>query len=178
LSSPDRSRERLEPDRTAVEFFDERVEQFSVEPIKAGLVDLEPLQREARDLVRDFAAGATAYLGEVAHASQQPVRDPGRTPRPARDLALRLRRDLGPHHPCGTLEDAFEIGGGVVLEPGHPTKAIAQGRSEHARARRRADQGEARQIEPDRRGARALADHDVELKIFHRGVEDLLDCRR
>ena len=36
------------------------------------------------------------------------------------------------------------------------------------------DQGEAGQVEADGAGARALAEHDVELEVLHGRVEDLL----
>ncbi len=44
--------------------------------------------------------------------------------------------------------------------------------------RRRADQREGRQVHLDRPRHRALADHDVEPEVLHRGIEDLLDRGR
>ena len=45
-------------------------------------------------------------------------------------------------------------------------------------ARRRADEREAREIEPDRARARALPDHDVEAEVLHRGIEAFFDDAR
>ena len=79
-------------------------------------------------------------------------------------------------HPRRALQDPLEIRGRVVLEPRDPAEAVAQRRREQPRARRRADQREARQIEAHRARARPLPDQDVELEVLHRRVEDLLDC--
>ena len=67
---------------------------------------------------------------------------------------------------------------GVEIEPHRNAEAVAQRRGDQARARGRADQGEFRQIDPDRARRRPLADHQVELTILHRRIEDLLDRRR
>jgi hypothetical protein len=75
-------------------------------------------------------------------------------------------------------EDPLEIGRRVVLEPRGPAEAVAQRRGEQARARGRADEREARQVEPHRARADPLADQQIELEVLHRGIEDLLDRGR
>ena len=60
----------------------------------------------------------------------------------------------------------------VVVEPGDEAEAVAQRSGDEPGARGRADEREARQVEPDRARARALADHDVEAEVLHRGIED------
>ena len=62
----------------------------------------------------------------------------------------------------------------VQLQPEADAEAVAQGRGEHARARGGPDQGELGQVQPDRARGRALADHDVQGVVLHRGVEHLL----
>ena len=54
-------------------------------------------------------------------------------------------------------------------------EARAERRREEPRPGRRADQGEPRQVEPQRARRRALAEDDVQLEVLHRRVEDLLD---
>src|SRR5919202_1835101 len=54
-------------------------------------------------------------------------------------------------------------------------EASAQRRGDEPRARRRADKRELREVELDRARSRALADHQVELVVLHRGVKNLLD---
>jgi hypothetical protein len=67
--------------------------------------------------------------------------------------------------------------GGVELEPGDDAEAVAQRIGQHAGARRCADQRERRQVELDRTRSRAFADHDVDLEILQRRVEDFLHHR-
>ena len=57
-------------------------------------------------------------------------------------------------------------------------EAAAQRRGEEAGAGRRADQRERLQRHLDRARAGALADHQIELVVLERRVEDLLDRRR
>ena len=75
-------------------------------------------------------------------------------------------------------DDAGEVVDRVELEPLHDAEAVAQRGGQQARPRRRADQRERRQVELDRARRGTLADHDVELEVLHRRVQDLLDDRR
>ncbi len=67
--------------------------------------------------------------------------------------------------------------GGVELQPRDDAEAVAQGVGQHAGAGGGADQGEGRQVELDRARRRALTDHDVDLVVLQRRVEDFLDHR-
>ncbi len=75
------------------------------------------------------------------------------------------------------MHDALDLGNGVELEPLHDAEAIAQRRGQQAGAGCGADQRELRQIEPDGARGGTLTDHDVELIILHRRVQDFLDDR-
>ena len=66
----------------------------------------------------------------------------------------------------------------VELQARDDPEPVAQRIGEHAGARRRADERERREIELDRPRGRPLADHDVDLIVLERGVQDLLDDRR
>ena len=79
---------------------------------------------------------------------------------------------------CGAVHDFGQIWLRVELEPRDDAEAVAQRVGEHAGARGGADQRERRQVELDRARRRALADHDVDLEVLERRVEDLLDHRR
>src|SRR5207249_2257602 len=81
---PDRGRERVEADRPAGELVDDGEEQRAVHLVEARLVDVEEPERVPRDLTRDEPAGAD--LGEVAHPTEEAVRDPRRTTRAPGDL--------------------------------------------------------------------------------------------
>ncbi len=56
-------------------------------------------------------------------------------------------------------------------------KRSRSGEVKRSRARRGADQGEGRQIQLDRPRAGTFADHDVELKVLHRRIQNLLHDR-
>src|SRR5690606_22172689 len=62
----------------------------------------------------------------------------------------------------------------VVLKVFDDPEATPQWTRDEAGPRGGADQGEARQVEPDRTRRRPLAQHDVDLVLLHGGVEVLL----
>ena len=66
----------------------------------------------------------------------------------------------------------------IHLQTEDDAEAVAQRRGERARARRRADEREPGQIQPDAARARPLADHDIQRVILHRRVEHLLHRMR
>ena len=98
-----------------------------------------------------------------------------------RDGARLLRR---PSASQSIAEDARGTGDDrassrrIKLQPLHDAKTVAQRRGQHPGAGGGADQGERRQIDLDPGGRRAFADHDVDLVVLHRRIEDLLDHRR
>ncbi len=77
-----------------------------------------------------------------------------------------------------TLDDAGKFVRRVELQTLHDAEAIAQRSGEKSGARGRADQRERRQIELDRARGRTVADHDVDLVVLHRRIQDFLDDRR
>ena len=73
-------------------------QQLAVGALEALVVDLEELERLARDLVRDRAL--VPDLGDVADAAEDPVRDPRRSARAPRDLVGRVVLDLDAEDPA------------------------------------------------------------------------------
>ena len=118
------------------------------------------------------------HVGEVAHPAQQPVGDAWRAARAARDLEAAFGVERHLEQAGRAANDLRQLLGAVELEPGDDAEAIAQRIGQHAGARGRADQRERLQLELDRARRRALADHDVDLVVLQRRVEDLLDHRR
>ena len=115
------------------------------------------------------------HLGDVANAAEDPVRDPRRAARAARDLLGRVVGDLDAEDPRGAPHDRRELLVVVVAEPeGHP-EAVAERRRQQPASRRGADERERRQVERERACSRPLADDDVEPEVLERRVEDLLD---
>ena len=76
------------------------------------------------------------------------------------------------------MDDRVELGRLVEHQAQRDAEALAQRPGDQARARRRADQREGRQVDAHRARRRPLADDQVELEILHRRIEDLLDRRR
>ena len=106
----ERDRERREPDGTAAELRRDRVEQLPVDPLEALLVDLEELECLLRDLGRDRAL--VPHLGDVAHAAEDPIRDPGRPAGAGGDLAgagAALATITAGNLPAGTYRVVAEV---------------------------------------------------------------------
>ena len=68
-----------------------------------------------------------------------------------------------------------QLFGVIIIQPFANRKTSEQRRGQQSAARRRADQGEARQIQPHTARVRALVDDDVQFEILHRGIEIFLD---
>jgi hypothetical protein len=96
--------------------------------------------------------------------------------RGAVERGRRLQRD--PEDARGAGEDQHQLLGRVEVEPGDEAEAVAQRAGDQAGTGRGAHEREPRQVEADRAGRRALADHDVELEVLHRRVEHLFDRAR
>jgi hypothetical protein len=86
------------------------------------------------------------------------------------DRRFQQRRAAG--HDLGQLLDVVE------LEARDDAEAVAQRIGQHAGARGGADQGERLQVELHGTRGRAFADHDVDLVVLQRRIQDLLDHRR
>ena len=97
-------------------------------------------------------------------------------PRPRRAIARTAAASIGTSRmPADRLDDLGQLVLGVEVEAVGRPEAIAQRGADAARARRRADDRERLEAEPQAARRRALADHHVEREVLHRRVEDLLD---
>jgi hypothetical protein len=74
--------------------------------------------------------------------------------------------------------DLLEVRVAVEVQPVDQAEPRAQRRGQQPLAGRGADEREPRERHLDGPGARPLPDHDVELVVLHRGIEDLLDDGR
>src|SRR5258708_10382491 len=119
-------------------------------------------------------AGGT-YLGIIADAAQQAVGDTWRSTRAAGDFDGAGTIDAHAENLGGTLDNEAEIVVVVELEPQQQAETGAQWRGEQSCARGGANEGEGLYVHRVRPRGRALADHDVELVVFERGVEDLFE---
>src|ERR1700682_1286846 len=172
----DRRRPLVDAHRPPAELVEDALQKLAVHDVETRAVDIEHLQGGIGDRPRDMSGGAN--LGKIAHPAQKPVGDTRRAARAARDLdrALGLNGDL--EQPGRARDNAGELLSGIELQPGDDAEAVAQRIGQHARARGRADQRERLQIELDAASAGPLADHDVDLEILERGIENFFDDRR
>src|SRR4029077_9448525 len=147
-------------------------EQAAVERIETLRVDVEHLHRRDRNVAGNRAACLDLCI--VAYAPQQAIGDARRTARAAGDLVRAIVHARDAEDSCRASYDGREFVRRVELQALHDTETIAQRTRQQARARGRADKRERRQIQLDRTRRRAVADHDVDLAILHRRIEDLL----
>ena len=172
----DGGRDAVDAHRAAAELVDDGSQQLAIDLVEAVIVDLEQLQRRARDLGVDPAVGADLRI--VAHAPQEAVRDARRAARPARQFVRGFGVDRHVENPRRTADDLLDVAVVVEVEPMDDAEPRAQRRREQAGARRRANQRELLQRHLHRPRARSLADHDVEFVVLHRRIQDFFDGRR
>jgi hypothetical protein len=72
-------------------------------------------------------------------------------------------------------DDALQLLGAVELQARHDAKAVAQRIGQHAGTGGGAHQGERLQIELDAACGRAFANHDVDLVVLQRGIQNFFD---
>ncbi len=87
------------------------------------------------------------HLGEVAHAPQQTVGNTRRPPGAAGHFQRTLLAHLQPHKARAAPDDMLQIGDLVKLQALHDAEAVAQGRSQRARAGSGANQRKGRQVD-------------------------------
>src|SRR4051812_565105 len=168
----DRDGEGGEADRSPAEARAERAEHRPVDLVETALVHAEGGEPGLGGVVVDGTVAP--HLGVVAHPAQQPVGDAGRAPGPPCDLATPVFLHGHLEDARGPFDDRLEVSGVVVVEPGDEAEAVAKGARDEAGAGGGADEGEVRDVEPDRARRRTFPEDDVELEVLHRRVEDLL----
>ena len=131
---------RLDADRPAAVVLGDGREIAPVHGVEAGGIDFELEQRPVGELAVDLVQ--PAGMGEVADAAQQPAGDARRAARAPRDLVGAVRRHADAEHAGAAVDDQFELGLGVEIQPHRNAEAVAQRIGEQARARGGADQRE------------------------------------
>ena len=115
-------------------------------------------------------------LGVIAHALEKTVRQTRGAAAARGDLRGSLLVKVDPQNGSRAHDNLRELGRRIVVEARDDAEPVAQGTRQKTGARRRTHKREARQVEPDGTGGGALADHDVEIKVLHSGIEDLFHC--
>ena len=97
-------------------------------------------------------------------------------PRPRRAIARAAASSIvDVEDPRRAVDDRGQLVVLVEVEPVGRPEAVTERRADPPRPRRRADDRERLQAEPEAPRRRPLADHHVERVVLHRRVEDLLD---
>ncbi|MCY1425097.1 hypothetical protein D9M71_408770 [compost metagenome] len=162
--------------RAAVELLDHGQQQATVRMVETTLVDIQQVQRHVSHGLGDLALAA--HLGVVTHAAQQAVGDARRATGTTGDLVGPLVFDGKAKDVGRAADDGAQILVVVELQALDDTEAVTQRVGQHAGTGSSPHQGEGWQIELDRTGCRAFADHDVELEVLHGRVKHFFDHRR
>ena len=170
-----RRRQGLDADRSTAIVIGKASEIAPVHGVETAFIHLQPVERGVGGGGVDRRRAGDR--GEIAHPAQQPGGDPGGAAGAPRDLAGAVILERHAQHPGAAPHDPLQFVDIVEVEPQRDAEALSQGIGDEAGARRRADEGEGRQLDAHGPRARPLADHEVELKILHRRVEDFLDRR-
>ena len=169
----DRDRQRRQADRPSAELLADRAEDLAIEPVEAGVVDSEQVERLDRHLARDDPG--PAHLDVVAYPLEQPVGNARGAAASVRDRAPAAVLDRDVEQPRGPPDDRRQVVDVVVLEAMLDPEAVAERRGDQPGPGRRSDQGERGQRDRDHARPRALADRDRQAAVLHRRVEGLLE---
>ena len=129
---------------------DDAAQHAPVRRIEPHFVHFETQQSGVGNFFRDDAV--SAYLRIVTHALEQTVGDTRCTARARGDLVRAGAVNLHLEDPGAALHDLLQLSRAVELQPQVDAKTVAQRRGQLPGARGRADEREARQIQPDRIG--------------------------
>jgi hypothetical protein len=152
----------------------ERVQKLPIEPVEPQVVDAE-VPENLGDFIQ--ASGIPTYRRIVSEDFDVPVRDPRRTPAFFRDEFRDGRRTRLSEHPERARDDLLEFGNVIEIELENVPESVAQWAGELGELGGGPDEGELRNVHFDARGPRSRSDHNVDLEVFHRAVENFFYLR-
>ena len=172
---PDRGGQGVGAYRAAVEFFEDGQEDFAVHLVEPRVVHAEPVQGFLRHLLGDDALGFD--FGEVPDPPDEPVGDAWRPARAFADFGGAGGFDGDVQEACRAVDDGFQFLRRIEVQPVHQPEPFPERGGERPGFGRGAYQGEWGQVQFHGAGGRALADDEVDLKIFHGGVQGFFHGR-
>jgi hypothetical protein len=125
------------------------------------------------DGARDAAIGAN--FGEVSCAAKEAIGDAGCATATAGNFFGAFGIHLDIENFGGAVKDDEEVFGFVKIEAVNDAEAGAKRRGDETGASGGADEGEMVEVEGMDARTGALADDEIDAKIFHGGVEDFFD---
>ena len=161
--------EGVEADGATVVLFDDGAEEAAVELVEAVGVDFKEGEGGLCGGEVDNAGGAD--LGVVADAAEEAVGDARGSAGAHGYFGGAVLVDGDTEDFGGALDHEAKLVVGVELQAQQDAEAAAQGGGEHAGSGGGCDKGEGTNLHHVRPCGWALADDDVELVVFERGVE-------
>src|SRR6202035_3248914 len=113
----------------------------------------------------------------ISHAAQQSSGDARVIASAPGNLIGAVGSNADAEDARAAIADLFKLAYSLEIEPHRNAETVAQRIGEEPGAGGRTDQRELGQIDLDGTGRRSGADDEIELKIFHRRIEDFLDGR-
>ena len=165
----------LDPHRPAVIILCNQRQIAPVRPIQTQGIHPKARQRAVGDLLGQ--PSVTFNNRKINHPAQKPPRDPGCPTGAFGDFSGSLRISLDFRKPRATGHDLVKLLNRIEIQPRRDAKTIAQRCGQQAKACSGTNQREGLQFNPHRTCGGALADHQIQLKILKRGVEDFFHNR-
>lgn len=163
----------LDARRPAVIDLDQRPHERPVQVVQSQRVDAFHRQGAVDDVAGQSPRALD--LGIVADALEQAVGDTRRAARPRGDHLQRAAVEVQFQQPGRAAEDVGQLGHRVKFKVVEHPEPAAEGRAEQPGPRGRPDQRKPLERKVDRLGVHAAVDGKVNLEIFHRRVDELLD---
>ena len=145
----------------------------SIHGVQAEVIDLQPGQCGVRDMA--IHRRIALYERDIPHPAQQAAGNAGGASGPARDLDGAFVGKGKTEQAGAPDDDLTEFLGGIEYQPQRNAEPVAQRCRQQTGTRGGPDQRKRRQVDPHASRRRPFADDQIELEVFHRGVQDFLD---
>ena len=167
------SGQSAQPDGSTGIFIEQGDHEIAVDFVEAVFIDAEHVQGFTGDFAGDAATGAN--FGEITGATKKAIGDARRATAASGDFFSTSIVHLDVQNFGGAVEDDEQIFRFVEIETMDDAEARAKRRGDESGAGGGADEREMIQVEGMNARARALADDEIDAKIFHGRVENFLD---
>src|ERR1041385_2381109 len=163
-----------QPHGPAVEFLDDRQQQFSIHFIETVRVDFHAIQRVICDFLVDTSV--VIHFSVVPHATQQTIDYTWRAPRATRNFTRAAVVDPHAEYFSRAFADNFQIFVRIEIQMKDYSEAPTQRSRDQAGASCGAHQRELGQLELYGTRGWTLSDQKIQLIVFHRRIKLLFQC--